>query len=161
VTSPGGPRALICDFGGVIAQATAQRMTEAPAPTAAERLLIALEVEHGMLDYVRTVRARGWRTALLTNNAYRIGPEWRAKVPDLKAVFHVVVDALVAGVRKPERAAYELTLDALGVAAEECIFVDDVEANCLAAAELGMHAVCFRSVDQAIREIEEASLARA
>ena len=39
--------------------------------------------------------------------------------------------------------------------AEECVFVDDTDVNCDAAAELGMHAVRFRDSDQAIAELEE------
>jgi len=59
--------------------------------------------------------------------------------------------------RKPERGIYELTLEQLGdgVHAEECVFVDDTDVNCDAAAELGMHAVRFRDSDQAIAELEE------
>ncbi len=34
--------------------------------------------------------------------------------------------------------------------------VDDVEINCAAARELGIHAVWFRSTEQAINEIEAA-----
>jgi len=58
--------------------------------------------------------------------------------------------------RKPERGIYELTLERLGdgVRAEECVFVDDTDVNCDAAEELGMHAVGFRSDEQAIADLE-------
>jgi FMN phosphatase YigB (HAD superfamily) len=38
----------------------------------------------------------------------------------------------------------------------ECLFVDDIEVNCEAARELGLHAVHFRDNEQAIAEIEAA-----
>ena len=38
--------------------------------------------------------------------------------------------------------------------AGDCLFVDDIEANCEMATELGMTAVRYLHNDQAIREIE-------
>jgi putative hydrolase of the HAD superfamily len=71
-------------------------------------------------------------------------------------IFEVVVDSAFTGVRKPDREIYELTLERLGgLAAQSCLFVDDVEVNILAARELGMEVVHFQSNDQAIAEIEE------
>ena len=43
-----------------------------------------------------------------------------------------------------------------GLGTADCLFVDDVEDNVVAARELGMAAVHFRSNDQAIPEIEAA-----
>ena len=72
------------------------------------------------------------------------------------ALFEVVVDSAFVGLRKPDPAIYRLTCERLGVAPERCVFVDDVEVNCAAAAELGMAAVLFRSSEQAIAEVREA-----
>ena len=60
--------------------------------------------------------------------------------------------------RKPEREIYELTLERLGdgVAASDCVFVDDLDVNCDTARELGMHAVQYVSAEQAIADIESA-----
>jgi putative hydrolase of the HAD superfamily len=104
-----------------------------------------------MIDYVRELRERGLRTALLTNNVREWEPRWRAKLPELDEIFEVVVDSAFVGMRKPERAIYELTLERLrGVRPAECVFVDDLEHNCEAARDLGMKAVRFESADQAI-----------
>jgi len=57
--------------------------------------------------------------------------------------------------RKPEPGIYELTLEQLdGIGAAECVFLDDIDANCEAADELGMHAVRFVDNAQAIADIE-------
>jgi putative hydrolase of the HAD superfamily len=111
-----------------------------------------------MIGYVREVRARGLRTALLTNNVREWAPHWRTKLPDLDELFEVVVDSSFVGMRKPERRIYDLTLERLGdgLRAEECVFVDDLELNCLAARELGMTAVRFEDSDQAIAAVESA-----
>jgi FMN phosphatase YigB (HAD superfamily) len=56
--------------------------------------------------------------------------------------------------RKPEPGIYELTLRRVGLPAPACVFVDDLEINCCAAAALGMAPVQFRSNEQTIEEIE-------
>jgi putative hydrolase of the HAD superfamily len=111
-----------------------------------------------MVDYVRELRARGTRTALLTNNVREWEPHWRAKVPELDELFEVIVDSAFVGLRKPDPAIYELTLERLGdgVHAGDCVFVDDLEVNCEAARALGMRAVRFVDAEQAIPEIESA-----
>jgi epoxide hydrolase-like predicted phosphatase len=78
-----------------------------------------------------------------------------AALADIDEIFEVVVDSAFVGMRKPEPGIYGLTLERLGdgVVAEECVFIDDTNVNCEAAAELGMHAVLFESDEQAIAEI--------
>ena len=109
-----------------------------------------------MIEYVRELRGRGLRTALLTNNVREWEPQWRAKLPDVDEIFEVIVDSAFVGMRKPERGIYELTLERLGdsLRPEECVFVDDIEVNCSAASELGMRAVKFEQTDDAIGQIE-------
>ena len=111
-----------------------------------------------MIDYVRELRGRGVRTALLTNNVREWEPLWRSKLPEVDELFEVVVDSAFVGLRKPDPAIYELTLERLGdgVAPADCVFVDDLEINCEAARSLGMTAVRFTDPAQAIPEIESA-----
>jgi putative hydrolase of the HAD superfamily len=72
-------------------------------------------------------------------------------------IFEVIVDSGFVGMRKPEPEIYELALERLdGIAAAECLFVDDFEENCAAASDLGMAAVHYRDHGQAIAEIETA-----
>jgi putative hydrolase of the HAD superfamily len=120
-----------------------------------ERLL----PNEAMIGYVRELRGRGVRLALLTNNVREWEPLWRAKLPEVDELFEVVVDSAFVGLRKPDPAIFELTLERLGgVAPERCVFVDDLDVNCDAARALGMAAVRFVDSDQAIPELEEAFL---
>jgi putative hydrolase of the HAD superfamily len=111
-----------------------------------------------MIEFVGEQRRRGLRTALLTNNVREWEPLWRAKLPELDEIFEVVVDSAFVGMRKPEPAIYELTVERLGggLRPEECLFVDDIELNCESARALGMTAVRFEHADQAIAELESA-----
>jgi putative hydrolase of the HAD superfamily len=115
-----------------------------------------IEPNAPMISFVGRQRERGLRTALLTNNVREWEPLWRAKLPELDEIFEIVVDSAFVGMRKPEPAIYELTVERLGdgLRAEECLFVDDIEINCEAARELGMTAVRFEHADQAIGELE-------
>lgn len=113
-----------------------------------------------LFAFMRTLRERGHRMAILTNNVREWEPLWRSMLP-IDELFELVVDSGFEGVRKPDPRIYEVTLDRLGVAPDATLFVDDMEVNCDAARTLGMQAVWFRSNAQAIDEIERALAAGA
>jgi len=121
----------------------------------AERYFHHLRPNDAMLAFLADLRGEGVRLALLTNNVREWEPRWRAMLP-VDDLFDVVVDSAFVGLRKPDPAIYRLTCDRLGVAAERCVFVDDVEANCTAATDLGMTAVRFHDSAQAIAEVRAA-----
>jgi len=55
---------------------------------------------------------------------------------------------------KPEAAIYEHLLGAHGLPANETIFIDDVEANVAAAAQLGMRTIRFQHAAQCAQELQ-------
>ena len=116
-----------------------------------------LEPNGPMIEFIRGLRGRGVRAALLTNNVREWEPLWRSKLPEIDELFEVVVDSAFVGLRKPDPAIFTLTLDRLGgVEPGRCVFVDDLDVNCEAARALGMAAVRFETADQAIPEVESA-----
>jgi len=119
------------------------------------RYLENLNPNQPLIDYMRELRSRGYRMAICTNNVREWEPLWRAKLP-VDEIFHEVVDSAFVGVRKPDPAIFELTLERVGVTATEALLLDDVELNCQAARELGLTAIWFRSTEQAIADIEAA-----
>jgi putative hydrolase of the HAD superfamily len=123
--------------------------------TFAERYFAHLQPNEPMIAFLRELRERGYRLAMLTNNVREWEARWRAMLP-VDELFEVVVDSAFVGMRKPDPAIYRLTCERLGVAPERCLFVDDVAVNCETAAALGMTAVLFRSSEQAIAEMREA-----
>jgi putative hydrolase of the HAD superfamily len=120
-----------------------------------ERFFEDLQPNEPVIDYMRQLRARGYKLAICTNNVREWEPLWRAKLP-VDEIFDVVVDSAFVGTRKPEPRIYEITLERLGVEPGAALLVDDVERNCDAARQLGLTAVWFRSSEQAIAEIEAA-----
>ena len=116
----------------------------------------ALDPNEPMIELMRELKGRGYRMAMLTNNVREWEPLWRSMLP-VDEIFELVVDSAFVGLRKPDPAIYELTLERLGgPAPEECLFVDDIEHNIDAARSLGMSAVHYRDPDQAIPEIRAA-----
>ncbi len=114
----------------------------------------ALHPNEPMIDLMREAKQGGHRMGLLTNNVREWEPLWRSMLP-VDEIFEVVVDSGFVGCRKPDREIYDITLERMGVPAEECLFVDDIDVNCEAARELGMSAVHYRHNGQAIPEIRE------
>jgi putative hydrolase of the HAD superfamily len=119
-----------------------------------ERFFEHLHPNERMIEYMRGLRDEGYKLGICTNNVREWEALWRAKLP-VDEIFSVVVDSAFVGSRKPEPRIYEITLERLAVPAQAALMIDDVEVNCIAARDLGMHAVWFRDTDQAIAEIEE------
>ncbi len=116
-----------------------------------------LDPNRAMIEFVRELRGRSVRAALLTNNVREWEPLWRSKLPEIDELFELVVDSAFVGLRKPDPAIFLLTLERLGgVTPERCVFLDDLDVNCAAARELGMAAVRYESAEQAIPAVESA-----
>ena len=113
-------------------------------------LFAGVQPDEAMVDAVRRARAGGIRTALVSNS-------WGVhRYPhDLfDELFDGVVISGEEGTRKPARRMYELGAERAGLAAEQCVFVDDLTFNLTPAEELGMATVHHTSAAQTIPELE-------
>jgi len=94
-----------------------------------------------VVDYVRTLRAGGFRTAVVTNNIREYGDAWRRQL-DADTLFDAVVDSCLEGVRKPNPAIYQMALERVGVSdPSRAVFLDDFEHNVITARGLGLHGI--------------------
>lgn len=114
--------------------------------------LLAGDIRPEMVRAVRRCREQGLRTALLTNNV--VGSDHWAGGVSLDELFDVVVESSKAGVRKPDPAAYELVLAALGVAAAQVVFLDDLGINLKPARAMGMTTIKVTEPEQALSALE-------
>lgn len=97
-----------------------------------------------MLERAHALVARGYRTALVTNNIVEFRDSWRKMLP-ADALFQVIVDSSEVRMRKPNPAIFQHTLARLGdVAPEECLFLDDALSNVEAARRLGIRGVVVK-----------------
>ena len=57
---------------------------------------------------------------------------------DSPANFDAVIQSCQLGLRKPDPAIYRAALEALGVKADEAVFLDDIGSNLVGAADMGI-----------------------
>jgi putative hydrolase of the HAD superfamily len=120
------------------------------APGLIDRLFAGSRPDEQMLDAVRRARGAGIRTGLLSNS-------WgttRYPRDVLAELFDGVVISGEVGIRKPAPEIYALSAERIGLASEECVFVDDLSVNLAPAAELGMATVHHRAAADTIAQLE-------
>ena len=153
-------RVSVATFLGRISdQLSAQVGSQVELDGFGEQYFRHLKPNQRLIDYMRGLRERGYKMAICTNNIREWEQLWRGMLP-VEEIFDVVVDSAFVGSRKPEPRIYEITLERLGASPEAAVFIDDIEANCEGARQLGIHAIRFRSTDQTIEDIEAALRAR-
>jgi len=108
-----------------------------------------------MLAALHQIRAHGLATAALTNNwsmgdDHQMGTHYREMV----ALFDVVVESAVEGLRKPDPRIYELACDRLGVRPDQAVFLDDLGVNLKTARALGMTTIKVSDPVAALTELE-------
>jgi len=116
-----------------------------------------------MVNAMDRIVAAGLRIGCITNNAPSgTGPGMASdaltagKLAPVFARFEHVIESAKAGVRKPDPRIYQMMCEALGVAPEHCIYLDDLGINCKPAAALGMHAIKVSSGAQALTDLSAA-----
>ncbi|MFC5180054.1 HAD family hydrolase [Actinomadura harenae] len=107
-----------------------------PAPGLIERMFAEFAPVEEMYALLREVREGGARTALLSNSWGNAYPRER-----WAGLFDAVVISSEVGLRKPDEAIFRHAVDLLGLAPDECVFIDDIVHNTRAAEALGMHGV--------------------
>ena len=118
----------------------------------------AFEQIEGIDDLISDIHGAGRKIGILANGAAEVEA---AHLTDFVNSGMVTATVLAGrdGVAKPDRAAFELIAERLGVVIEDCYFVDDREQNVDAARELGMLAFHFQgNVGKLRRALVEAGV---
>ncbi|MBV2155397.1 HAD-IA family hydrolase [Kitasatospora sp. SUK 42] len=103
-----------------------------------------------MVELVRAARAAGIVVALLSNS-YGLAPYDPYRATGVWDLFDVRVISGDEGLAKPDPEIYRRTLDRMGLAGAECVFVDDRPANLPPAESLGITTVHATGPDTASR----------
>lgn len=107
-----------------------------------------------MLEFNKKLRARGIKTAILSNILIFQAEVIREK--EGYKDFDAVILSYEEGLIKPEDLDfYHLAPKRLGVKPEECIFIDDKEENLPPAQSIGIKTVLFKDPQQAIKDVLE------
>ena len=108
-----------------------------------------------MVEAVRRCHEH-FKTGLLTNNFVTpISASGVSALADVLALFDVVVESSVVGVRKPDQRFYLLACEALGIAPTEAVFLDDLGVNLKPARALGMATIKVTDTADALDELED------
>jgi epoxide hydrolase-like predicted phosphatase len=108
-----------------------------------------------MLAALHQIRAHGLATAALTNN-WSTGDDHQmgTHYPEMVALFDIIVESAVEGLRKPDPRIYQLVCDRLDVAPDEAVFLDDLGVNLKTARQLGMTTIKVNDPAAALAELE-------
>jgi len=136
----------MAEYGAWLVEEAAARQMTLPSRAG---VLSEMAVHQPVVERVRSLRADGYGTALVTNNALELRERWRALLP-LDELFDTVVDSCEVGVRKPDPRIYGLALERLGgVAPERAVFLDDHPGNVAGAEAAGLVGILVPEDDPA------------
>ena len=117
-------------------------------------------ISPAMVTALDQLAAAGYRLACITNNVPSGHGAGMARSGDAQdayerafARFEAVIESSKAGLRKPDPRIYQLMCERLGLAAAQCVYLDDLGINCKPAAALGMAAIKVTSGEQALAEL--------
>jgi putative hydrolase of the HAD superfamily len=116
-----------------------------------DRMFAGTAPDARMLGAVKAARDGGVRTGLISNS-------WgvdRYPKELMDELFDGLVISGLVGIRKPAPEIYAMGAEAVGLAPEECVFVDDLGFNLKPAKELGMATVLHTDAEETIAELEE------
>jgi putative hydrolase of the HAD superfamily len=126
-------------------------LIDVPAHDLIERMLGGAGPDTAMVEAVRSARRQGIRTGLISNS-WGVGRYDRTLLAEL---FDGVVISAEVGIRKPAPEIYELGARAVGLAAEDCVYVDDLPGNLKPARALGMTTLHHRDASTTIAALSE------
>ena len=106
-----------------------------------------------------------FRVGCITNNMKRApdapppaaDDERAAQTANTMALFDVVVESSVEGVRKPQPRIYQIACERLGVEPAQAVFLDDLGINLKPARAMGMTTIKVVTEDQALDELAAAT----
>lgn len=139
----------LSEYGAWLIEETQKRGISLP-----RRVMEEMKPHDSVIERAKELRADGYRTAVLTNNAREVGDNWRAIVP-VDELFDAVIDSCLVGMRKPNPAIYHHTAEVLQVPIERCVFLDDAPGNVAGAEAAGMTAILVGlDVAPALKELD-------
>lgn len=121
---------------------------------------LAGDVRPAMVAALDALKAAGFAIGCITNNvragkgsAMVFDDARAAEIAAIMARFDHVIESSKAGVRKPDPRIYAMMCEALDVAPDACIYLDDLGVNCKPAAAMGMAAIKVTGEAQALADL--------
>jgi glucose-1-phosphatase len=99
------------------------------------------QLDHEMIAFIRKLRPT-YRTAIISNYMDEL-PHLLTEVHRIADAFELIIVSSSEKIMKPAPIIFERTLERLGLAPHETIFIDDFPHNVEGARAVGMHAIHF------------------
>lgn len=122
--------------------------------------LLSGDIRPRMVEALDTIKATGLKLGCITNNVptghgagMSTSEKKAAAVAEVMTRFDHIIESSKAGIRKPDPRIYAMMCEALTVAPEQCIYLDDLGINCKPAAAMGMRAIKVTGEEQALAEL--------
>jgi putative hydrolase of the HAD superfamily len=109
-------------------------------------------INEAVLRWAYGLQETGMRTAILSNMPRDILKLVQSRFPWFDR-FEQRIFSCDIGVNKPDQRIYRACRDALGLAADRILFLDDIRENVQGAERAGFRTVLFRSLDDALHRI--------
>ena len=94
-------------------------------------------------EMTRTVKARGVKLFILSNNFEERADYYRKRLPFITDIFDGIYYSWQTGFVKPDPQAFTNLLFVNGLTPEECLYIDDKEENVGIARNIGMNAEVY------------------
>ena len=150
---------------GVLSDAEIVTLMEQAAPGYENEIHTVLEHSGEFLEkyaytneWIEALKNAGYRVLYLSNYGESL-MERRPDVLDFLSMMDGGLFSCYAKLIKPDPEIYAMICQNYGLNPEECLFLDDSEANVKAAKNFGLHAICFngyeKSYDRVMNYLEE------
>jgi putative hydrolase of the HAD superfamily len=118
--------------------------------------LLSGTIRPEMVEALRRISSK-LKTGCITNNFKAMdrspmGSLYRTEIMDL---FHHVIESAKVGLRKPDPRIYRLMTDALQVAPEHCVYLDDLGINLKPARDMGMRTIKVGEAAPALAQLQD------
>jgi epoxide hydrolase-like predicted phosphatase len=108
-------------------------------------------VDYALLDFLRGLR-RSCKVGLISNAWSGLRP-WIVS-RGFEDAFDAMTISAEIGVMKPDARIFQIALEKLGVSPSESVFLDDFPENVTGARAVGMQAIHFIQLEQALEELK-------
>jgi putative hydrolase of the HAD superfamily len=115
-----------------------------------EAFMVAYKPRQEMVTLVLNLRKAGCKTAIISNTEMPV-----VKIIDKQICDYMDVTVLscMEGMAKPGREIYEITLNRLGISAEQTLFIDDKQENIEGAKQVGLQTILFKTIEKFKKDI--------
>ena len=158
----GGPEWPMLDAGAISDEETVARV-QARIPEYAEDVAAVMENWHvlmkpipGMEDVLKRLKEKGYRLYLLSNASMRFYKYYNGI--SIFSYFDGIVISAKEKLVKPDKKIYECILDRYNLTANECLFIDDLQANIEGAESVGINGHQFQGHDELLAFLTENKL---